>query len=112
LLPARDIGGVDRGPTSFSSNRFAIDSPLEGVVSSEPVSASLFPANRVKYRELRRLEPDQAFALLEKASILKVLKKQFPEGANRESVAPYQGIESKFAAGSGNCGSTPGGPCR
>jgi len=29
LLPARDIGGVDRGPTSSSSNRFAIDSPLE-----------------------------------------------------------------------------------
>ena len=39
LLPARDIGGVDRGPTSSSSNRFAIDSPLEGAVSSEPVSA-------------------------------------------------------------------------
>jgi hypothetical protein len=30
LLPARDIGGVDRGPTSSSSNRFAMDSPLEG----------------------------------------------------------------------------------
>ena len=30
LLPARGIGGVDRGPTSSSSNRFAIDSTLEG----------------------------------------------------------------------------------
>ncbi len=53
LLPARDIGGVDRGPTSSSSNRFAIDSPLEedGFEPSvppekEPTSSrcSTFPA--------------------------------------------------------------------
>jgi hypothetical protein len=25
-----DVGGIDRGPTSSGSNRFAIDSPLEG----------------------------------------------------------------------------------
>jgi hypothetical protein len=43
------------------------DSPLAEAVSSEPVSAPLFPANRVKYRELQRLASDQAFELLEKA---------------------------------------------
>jgi hypothetical protein len=47
--------------------------------------------------------PDQASNFLEKAGILNALKQPFPGGANRESRAPYQGIESKFAAGSGNC---------
>jgi hypothetical protein len=36
-----------------SGTKFA-DSPLEERVSSEPVSASQFPGNRVKYREFRR----------------------------------------------------------
>ena len=35
-----------------SPSRFVDDSPLEEAVSSEPVSAPLFPANREKYREI------------------------------------------------------------
>ena len=31
---------------------FAPDSPVEGIVSSEPVSVSVFPADRERYREL------------------------------------------------------------
>jgi hypothetical protein len=67
--------------------------PLEEGVSSEPVSAPPFPANRVNYRELHRLAPDQAFDLPEKASFINALKKHFPGQANREGSAPYQGIE-------------------
>jgi hypothetical protein len=67
--------------------------PLEEGASSEPVSAPLFPANRVNYRELQRLAPDQAFDLLEKANFINVLKEHFPGQVNREGPAPYQGIE-------------------
>jgi hypothetical protein len=37
--------------------KFAVDSPLEEGVSSEPVSARRFAGNRVNYRELRRFRP-------------------------------------------------------
>jgi hypothetical protein len=52
---------------------------------------------------LRRMALDQASDLLRKACILNALKQPFPRGTNRESPAPYQGIVSKFAAGSGKC---------
>jgi hypothetical protein len=71
----------------------AREAPLEVGVSSEPVSAPLFPANRVNYRELQRLAPDQAFDLLEKANFINALKEHFPGQVNREGPAPYQGIE-------------------
>src|SRR6202047_4450619 len=104
----RPRGSVIRDPVAefgalIEEVKFASDSPLEEAVSSETVSAPKFPANRAKYRELQRLAPDQAFGLLEKASILNALRKRFPGEANRESPAPYQGTNSKFGAGSGNC---------
>jgi hypothetical protein len=54
-------------------DRFAADSPLEEAVTSEPVSAWQFPANREKCRELPLLAADQAFSLLKKARIIRAL---------------------------------------
>src|SRR5262249_41516344 len=75
---------------------FAGDSPVEEGVTSEPVSASRFPANREKYRELPRFLPEQALDYLGRASVFNGLPKQFPKPVNREDPARYQGIERRL----------------
>jgi hypothetical protein len=54
--------------------RFAIDSPLEEAVTSEPVSEPKFPVMQGKYREFHRFEPRSPRSGVETAIIISALR--------------------------------------
>jgi hypothetical protein len=71
---------------------FALDSPLEEAVRSEPVSEKTeFPVLQGKYREFHRLRPRERRSEAENAIRINCLRIKFPTRRNRELIWDLSG---------------------